>query len=202
MNRGVGLTWCDPPNEATWGAHRRCPRPQAMASCSNRARKSAGSAFAFVGDAAGSFRFTSCCHPLLADRGPPSGAVKPNTVVSGRSPPVLGMAFGSGVLELLHSSALTPMRTTFGVLGKTELPRALGGKCRELLDNVIPLNESHLRRFWREYLPYYPSNRAHIGLNKNTPDERNVASRSFTIPNRVRIAAACLHHRYRWAEAA
>ena len=54
----------------------------------------------------------------------------------------------------------------------------VGSTRRELLDHVIPLNEFHLRRLGREYLAYNHQDRPHIGLNKNTPAERAVESRS------------------------
>ena len=81
--------------------------------------------------------------------------------------------------------------------------RWVGSARRELLDHVIPLNEFHLRRLGREYLAYYHQDRTHIGLNKNTPAERAVESRS---PLQTRIVSTSrlggLHHRYHWLEAA
>jgi putative transposase len=44
------------------------------------------------------------------------------------------------------------------------------GSCRrELLDHVIVLNESHLRRLVRDYLQYYHDDRLHDALKKETP---------------------------------
>jgi putative transposase len=72
-----------------------------------------------------------------------------------------------------------------------------------MLDHIIPLNEEHLRRLGREYLAYYHSDRAHIGLEKQTPAGRSLESR----PNqRCEVLAVPrvggLHHRYTWSSAA
>jgi putative transposase len=112
--------------------------------------------------------------------------------------------FGSEVLQFLNSSALTPMRTSIRSPWQNGVAeRWVGSARRELLDHVIPLNEFHLRRLGREYLAYYHQDRTHIGLNKNTPAERVVESRSALqsrIVSTSRVGG--LHHRYRWSEAA
>jgi hypothetical protein len=52
------------------------------------------------------------------------------------------------------------------------------GSCRrELLDHVIVLNESHLRRLVRDYLEYYHDDRIHDALQKETPTLRAVERR-------------------------
>lgn len=79
----------------------------------------------------------------------------------------------------------------------------MGSMRRELLDHIIPLNEYHLRRLGRDYLAYYHQDRTHIGLNKHTPTERAVETRSHfqtRITSTSRLGG--LHHRYRWSEAA
>ena len=81
--------------------------------------------------------------------------------------------------------------------------RWVGSVRRELLDHIIPINEYHLRWLGRDYLAYYHQDRTHIGLNKNTPDERAVETRSrfqTRIVSTSRLGG--LHHRYRWSEAA
>jgi hypothetical protein len=70
-------------------------------------------------------------------------------------------------------------------------------------DQVIPLNQFHLRRLGREYLAYYHQDRTHVGLDKNTPDKRVVEGRSSPqsrVVSKSRLGG--LHHRYRWLEAA
>ena len=78
------------------------------------------------------------------------------------------------------------------------------GSChRELLDHVIVLNESHLRRLVREYLDYYHEDRIHDALNKETPvgsppePRPSGAARVVGVP---RVGG--LHHRYHWQTAA
>jgi putative transposase len=112
--------------------------------------------------------------------------------------------FGNEVVQFLKSSDLKPMRTSIRSPWQNGVAeRWVGSARRELLDHVIPLNEFHLRRLGREYLAYYHQGRPHIGLNKNTPAERAVESRS---PLQTQIASKSrlggLHHRYSWSEAA
>ena len=52
--------------------------------------------------------------------------------------------------------------------------RLIGSIRRELLDHVIVIDESHLRRLLREYVVYYNSKRTHLGLNKDPPEHRDV----------------------------
>jgi hypothetical protein len=49
------------------------------------------------------------------------------------------------------------------------------GSCRrEILDHVIALNESHLRRLVRDYVNYHREDRIHDGLSKDTPNRRPI----------------------------
>jgi putative transposase len=112
--------------------------------------------------------------------------------------------FGTEVLHFLRSSDLEPVRTSIGCPWQNgTAERWVGSVRRELLDHVIPLNEYHLRRLGREYVAYYHGDRTHIGLNKNTPANRPVESRS---PDRIQLIStrrlSGLHHRYSWSEAA
>jgi transposase InsO family protein len=49
--------------------------------------------------------------------------------------------------------------------------RVIGRKC---LDNVIVLNESHLRNILTDYISYYNKYRTHLGINKDSPEGRPV----------------------------
>jgi hypothetical protein len=68
---------------------------------------------------------------------------------------------------------------------------------RDLLDYVIVLNQRHLRRLMKNYIRYYHEDRTHLGLGKDTPEGRVVASAA---PSRGKIIAlprlGGLHHRY------
>jgi hypothetical protein len=45
---------------------------------------------------------------------------------------------------------------------------------RECLNHMIVFNERHARRIVGNYLEYYHKSRTHLGLDKNTPDGREV----------------------------
>jgi putative transposase len=72
------------------------------------------------------------------------------------------------------------------------------GSCRrDLLDNVIILNERHLKRLMSSYLLYYHEDRTHLGLAKDTPGGRAAEIRSTSeskIHSFPRLGG--LHHRY------
>jgi len=72
------------------------------------------------------------------------------------------------------------------------------GSCRrDLLDQVIILNERHLKRLMSSYLLYYHEDRTHLGLAKDTPAGRPTAIRSGTeckIQSFPRLGG--LRHRY------
>jgi putative transposase len=68
---------------------------------------------------------------------------------------------------------------------------------RELLDHVIVLNERHLKRLMAEYIRYYHDDRAHLGLEKQTPAGRRWAVNNgcnSTVIGLPRLGG--LHHRY------
>ena len=112
--------------------------------------------------------------------------------------------FGSEVHAFLESSGVTPKRTTVRSPWQNgTAERWVGSVRRELLDHVIPLNETHLRRLGREYIAYYHEDRTHIALQKDTPAGRAIGTRptpSSRILPQPRIGG--LHHRYTWTEAA
>jgi putative transposase len=76
--------------------------------------------------------------------------------------------------------------------------RVIGSIRRECLDLVIVLNENHLRRVVRTYLPYYNVTRPHQNLDNDSPCRRAVQSVSsgpiVTVPE-----VGGLHHRYQRA---
>jgi hypothetical protein len=73
--------------------------------------------------------------------------------------------------------------------------RVIGTIRRECLDHVIVLNEAGLSRYLRKFADYYHRSRAHLGLDKDTPESRPVQT-----PEAGRIVAIAewggLHHRY------
>jgi transposase InsO family protein len=71
--------------------------------------------------------------------------------------------------------------------------RVIGSIRRDLLNHVIVIGETHLRRLLRAYADYYNSYRTHLGLNKDAPLGRPVHSRG-TITPVPKLGG--LHHAY------
>jgi transposase InsO family protein len=73
--------------------------------------------------------------------------------------------------------------------------RVIGSIRRECLDHVIILNEDHLRRILGAYFAYYHESRAHLSLDRNSPDPRSVQA-----PEKGKVVAKAylggLHHCY------
>jgi len=73
---------------------------------------------------------------------------------------------------------------------------------RELLDHVVVFNAAHLQRLLYEYVGYYHEDRAHLSLDKDTPDGREVTPRPSSASKIVALPrVGGLHHRYEWREA-
>ncbi len=112
--------------------------------------------------------------------------------------------FGNDVFKFLQASGIEPLQTSVRSPWQNGVAeRWVGSARREVLDQVIPLNERHLRRLGLEYLGYYHEDRTHIGLDKTTPIRRPIElppTESSPIQSLPRIGG--LHHRYYWAEAA
>ena len=71
--------------------------------------------------------------------------------------------------------------------------RLIGSIRRECLDHLIIMNESHLRRILQSYICYYNTQRTHLGINKDSPQRREVQAEGEI----DRVAAANgLHHYY------
>ena len=56
--------------------------------------------------------------------------------------------------------------------------RMIGTLRRELLDRVIVINESHLRRLVKSYLDDYHTVRPHLSLERNAPIPRPIQAPS------------------------
>src|SRR2546426_2411297 len=73
--------------------------------------------------------------------------------------------------------------------------RVIGAIRRECLDQIIVIQERHLRRLLRSYLAYYNATRPHQALHSNSPHLRDVqpppCGRIVAIPQ-----VGGLHHRY------
>jgi putative transposase len=71
------------------------------------------------------------------------------------------------MIAFLKSTGLKPKRTSVQAPWQNGLAeRWVGSARREILDHVIALNESHLRRLLREYIAYYTTtlHNAHLAM--------------------------------------
>jgi len=81
--------------------------------------------------------------------------------------------------------------------------RVIGSIRRECINNVIVLNQGHLKNILCAYFQYYHNDRIHLSLGKNTPNGRPIQPRPVgkcKIIDLPRIGG--LHHRYEWKKAA
>jgi transposase InsO family protein len=112
--------------------------------------------------------------------------------------------FDADVVRFLKSTGLTPKRTSVQAPWQNGTAERWIGSCRrELLDHVIAVSESHLRRLIRDYVSYHHQDRIHDSLEKDTPNSRTIEIRPSTratVISAARIGG--LHHRYSWREAA
>jgi putative transposase len=87
-----------------------------------------------------------------------------------------GSYFNEEVVNTIKTFAIEPKRTSFQSPWQNGVDERWVGNCRrDLLDHVIVLNESHLKRLMNDYIRYYHKDRTHLSLDKQTPMERNVA---------------------------
>jgi len=112
--------------------------------------------------------------------------------------------FGTDVLEILNDSGMKLKRTSPASPWQNGVAERWIGSCRrELLDHVIALYESHLRRLIRDYISCHISDRTHDSLDKDSPAIRPVSNKpenSSAICSIPRVGG--LHHRYDWKQAA
>jgi hypothetical protein len=71
--------------------------------------------------------------------------------------------------------------------------RVIGSIKRECLDNIIVMNDDHLRNILNDYVSYYNKYRTHLGIKKDSPEGRavQIAGKIDKIP-----AVNGLHHVY------
>ena len=106
--------------------------------------------------------------------------------------------FGGDVTSSVKGLGSQPVRTAFRSPWQNGVAERWVGSCRrDLLDHVIILNERHLKRLMAEYVHYYHEDRTHLGLAKDTPTGRPIATHP-TARNKIQSFARLggLHHRY------
>jgi len=101
-----------------------------------------------------------------------------------------GEAFAATVSALRMEPLLTAYRSPWQN-GYAE--RVIGSIRRECLDHLIILNETHLRGILEGYVRYYNTQRTHLGINKDSPEPREVQTEGEL--DKVAVANG-LHHYY------
>jgi hypothetical protein len=71
--------------------------------------------------------------------------------------------------------------------------RLIGSIRRECLDHLIIMNESHLRGILQSYIRYYNTQRTHLGIEKDSPEPREVQASGKI--DKVAVVNG-LHHYY------
>jgi len=112
--------------------------------------------------------------------------------------------FDGDVNAFLKATGLDPTRTGIQAPWQNGIAERGVGSCRrELLDHIIPLNEHHLYRMIRAYVPYYHQDRINHALGKDAPNRRAVEPKPSAHATVISMArAGGLHHRYSWRNAA
>ena len=105
---------------------------------------------------------------------------------------IFGESFRMQVANMGINEVLTAARSPWQ---SPYVERLIGSIRRECLDHIVVLGEESLRRMLRSYIEYYHDSRCHLGLNKDSPEHREVQSsdkgRIVEIPK-----VSGLHHRY------
>ena len=112
--------------------------------------------------------------------------------------------FSPAVVKFVRALGSDPTRTSYRSPWQNgTAERWIGSYRREMLGHVVVLSERHLVRLARSYIDYYHEDRCHLGLDKDSPNERPVESRPSPTAEVVALPrVGGLHHRYEWREAA
>jgi putative transposase len=103
--------------------------------------------------------------------------------------------FGLEVPMAVRSLKMTPIRTSFESPWQNGVAERWVESCRrDLLDQVIAVNERHLKRLLSEYVRYHHEDRTHLGLGKRTPNGRIRSVASGQVVSQERLGG--LHYRY------
>ena len=103
--------------------------------------------------------------------------------------------YGREVPAAMRSMDITAVRTAVGCPWQNGVAERWVGSCRrELLDHVLAINQSHLKRLLSSYVRYYHQDRTHCGLQKQTPEKRPRCSGEGKVVVWPRVGG--LHHRY------
>ncbi len=102
--------------------------------------------------------------------------------------------FSIEVAAAIRSLNVRPVRTSLESPWQNGIAERWVKSCRrDVLYQLIPLNEAHLKRLLTEHVDYYHEDLTHLGLKKQTPGNRRSRERG-----RIMALPRCggLHHRY------
>jgi putative transposase len=103
--------------------------------------------------------------------------------------------YGLEVPAAVRSLNMRPVRTSFESPWQNGVAERWVESCRrDLLDHIIAVNERHLKRLLSEYVRYYHEDRTHLGLRKETPENRISSQGIGRVVSSARLGG--LHHRY------
>jgi hypothetical protein len=103
--------------------------------------------------------------------------------------------YGLEVPIAARSMSLTPVRSSDESLWQNGVAERWVESCRrDLLDQIIAVNERHLKRLLSASIRYYHEDRTHRGLGKGTPNGRSRSIASGGILSQERRGG--LHHGY------
>ena len=102
--------------------------------------------------------------------------------------------FGEDFIESVSALGLRPILAAYRSPWQNGfVERLIGSIRRECLDHLIIVNESHLQQSLKRYFHYYHNQRTHLGINKDSPEPREVQAVGEI--DRVAVANG-LHHYY------
>jgi len=103
--------------------------------------------------------------------------------------------YGWEVPAAIRSMEITTVQTAIQSPWQNGVAERWVGSCRsELLDQVIALDEHHLKRLLSDYVSYSHDDRTHLGLGKQTPSGRTRSTAQGRVISQRRLGG--LHHRY------
>ncbi|MGA2262506.1 MAG: integrase core domain-containing protein [Acidobacteriota bacterium] len=105
---------------------------------------------------------------------------------------IYGETFRRQVSSLEISEVLTAPQSPWQ---SPYVERLIGSIRRECLDHVIVLGEESLRRMLRSFIEYDHDSRCHLGLNKDSPETREVQLADKGMVVEIPKVGG-LHHRY------
>jgi putative transposase len=103
--------------------------------------------------------------------------------------------YGFEVPIAVRALQISSVRTSFESPSQNAIAERWAESCRrDLLDHVIALNKSHMKRLISEYVRHYYEDRTHLGFGKRTPNRRSASKAPGRVISHPRLGG--LHHRY------